>query len=261
MDTLAARLNYYACPPGRRIWALRLVAEKARALGFEAIADHCNKAIEHDIALLDLKAKRLSNNSNAQFGEGLGAVDGRADSLVAAIHNDSKTAANLLGDEAAQFLLDKHFAGAGSRAIILLSYPEQAVATQHLLDTYDADPARYAHLSIPAYIEKLRPVHAEYQRLLKDQREEVSADQIRQSDAIGQENLAKAIIMILAATLEDSDEARAAQSQLMQPIDSQNEALRRYYKRRRQARDVNPETGTEVDEDPTPIADAEPGAE
>lgn len=152
----------------------------------------------------------------------------------------------------ARRLLEELFP-AGPLGVIHLAHEEEAAAIDELLGHMSGDlAAEVTALSLAPYVERITELNAALKaELLKKPKDSLSFDVLRAAQENGQAMLLQTVARILGAfpgTGED-EKKRAA---LLGPIWRQNEDVRQSRRRRRQASDVNPDTGVVLDTLPAP---------
>ena len=111
---------------------------------------------------------------------------------------------------------------------------------------------------LPEHIAQVRVRHVAYHAALaKDVSSGPTPEDMHRMHTDGQELLAQTVVLILAHYVAHKDQAIT--SDLLKPIQRQNEALSDAYRRRRKPTDVDPDTGEELSAtEPEPAAEPEP---
>jgi len=104
-------------------------------------------------------------------------------------------------------------------------------------------------LGATRFLEQVAAVHERYQEALRDERPRPSFAQIKEARRAGQERLCQivALVLVRLATGEQEGDQAAALWKALGEVKAQNAAIGRYYKRRRRATEVDPETGEELE--------------
>lgn len=244
--TLTSLFALYVLTPGRRIYALRRVLERATEMGHEALLGPIAAAIAHDYHAIDLDvARRMRSRGtvrerHAAFARTLGAII----SLLAYYGRDDSTAAALQST-----LLPR-----GLFHHIHLAHAEQLAANERVLSILE-DAGRKAWLDahgIRPLIEQLRIEHDAFAAALqaRDSSKRPTWKQVRAARAHGQELYLQVVARIVVMFADDVDTRNA----LLDPIYQQNQRIKDYRRQRRSVAEVDPESGELLDDAKAPAA-------
>lgn len=263
-SSLSEFLNVYVFPPGRRGFVLRSMAEEARRLALEDLAQGMEQAVEHEGQLRDME-RTLAADQARRAPPRLRELDPELDLTIGAMFRQlSEAAAVLKGTpraEAAERILGDLFPE-GAAAVVHAAYPEQAAECESVLSKLQreyADDVRAA--GIEPYVERMAVLTPEYVSLVKayDTGDGVTSDQVRAAREQGQENLLVALVKVLGHYADPTPQNLQARAELLAPFRFHTEAIRRYYRSRRSVRDVDPDTGDELPEAPDqPLVELQP---
>lgn len=249
--SLADWISTYQTPTGRRELAQRQIATLAKAEGWNELAQHCRQAVSHEQKFRAqrrvLAGRQNQPSTNPRFAE----LDPVIDRTVGAIYRIASEAMTSFdrGEmfERAKDLVERLFP-AGAAGITRLAYPEQAAEVKALVDALQGPfKESAAMLGVLPYVTQLATLNREFTNLLLDApKAEATQEEVRALDTAGQRMLLQTIAMVLGRYCKDSTEHTSRRLALLQPIVSQNEALRQFFRARRAVSDVDPETPDEA---------------
>jgi hypothetical protein len=273
-SSLSALFVLYVFPTGRRIFAMRQVAARAKARDLADLAKHCTHAVTHDRACLALEQRwaGLASATPATAAPSDAApataveIDRLTDTTLTAISDAalSQTAGTRTDDPiratVTEFLAAV-FPG-GVQAITGLEFVDELAAVEHVVGLLRGPKLApvVTELGLGRLTERLRTLVGEYRKALEAPSAAVMKfGEVRAARSEGQDLLFQAVAMIIGRYRTNSAEDRAARDELLGPILEQNDAIGAAMRGRRQVDDVNPESGTpmpaaNVDGTPAPTA-------
>jgi Family of unknown function (DUF6261) len=243
--------NLYRFSPGRALWALRQVQQRALALNKGEITALAAMGMAAAQEALDLLL-RAQNNHTGQYPPEAAAADNLVDHGVVGIDGYLEVQSRMYRGEAraaaAERLRDALLPN-GVVAIIRLPYAEQHGQVSTLL-ARAADPALAADVAalseLDSLLERLGVLNDQYRAVLGQSAPRPSREDLREAERRCQELLeATAGFIHGHFALHDPGNV-AGRDQLLEPILQQNEAIRAARRLRRPPVDVNPETGEEL---------------
>ena len=197
--------------------------------------------------------------------EGIAEVDARADralsQLARAIANWAELELDHPNRQMARTMQAALFPE-GVAVTTSLRYEDQNAAIDELLVRLQSDyTSQIDALGLQIYVTQLTRVNAEYtERLSGLKTNAITYDQVQEAHRVGLEAYFAVILRVWNDYLHDP----ATRATLLAPVDEQEERVRAYFKRRRIAPPIDPETGEVLDEeagDPNAGEPAEPAAD
>ncbi|TXD35268.1 hypothetical protein FRC96_11350 [Lujinxingia vulgaris] len=197
--------------------------------------------------------------------EGIAEVDARADralsQLARAIANWAELELDHPNRQMARTMQAALFPE-GVGVTTSLRYEDQNAAIDELLGRLHSDySSQIDALGLQIYVTQLTTVNAEYtERLSGLKTNAITYDQVQEAHRVGLEAYFAVILRVWNDYLHDP----ATRAKLLAPVEEQEQRVRAYYKRRRIAPPIDPETGEVLDEvasDPNAGEPAEPVAE
>ena len=258
--SLSALLNLYVFPTGRRLFALRRVAEVAQDAGFTKLASHCIGALSQDRKCLALE-RQWAGITAARRGKGAAAppaviavepsaIDPLVDATLTAIrdHAQNQTAGSAHDDPiratVASFL--QEIFPSGLHDVTGLPFVEELAAVDDILAKLD-DPKLKSvvnDLGLARLVKRLGMLAEQFRAALAGPPPEVLAfGEVKAARAAGQDNLLQAVAIVLGEHHKSTPEDTAARALLLGPILEQNDAIGALMRARRAVNDVHPETG------------------
>lgn len=240
---LSSLFALYTLTPGRRIYALGRVADRAKAMQVDELLGPIEAAINHDRVVLELDARRAdrSRSPGARkhdivVDRTLGAIEGLV-SHFAASNDDTATA--LLGAMFPTNLADH----------VHLAFIEQSAANERVLAILEGPEHESwidAHGVRPLAVQ-LREAHDSFAEALhtRDAETVPTWDEVKAARETGQELYVKVVVRIVAKFIDDAER----RDELLEPIWTQNQRIRNYRRQRRKLVDVDPETGEVLEDD------------
>lgn len=270
--SLSAFLDIYVFPTGRRIFALRQVAERAASLGFGELATHCQAALEHDLKCYALERKwaslateAKSKTAPAEGGLDAATLDPLVDRTLTALRDAalSQTAGAPAGDpihtKVASFL--KAIVPTGNvNDITGLSMVEEDVAVGAILALLQGSlAADVTDLGLGRLVTRLGDLHTKYHAALTAPGPQILAfSDVKGARTMGQELLLEAIAITIGKHHGRGQADVDARNTLLGPIFEQNDAVGAAMRGRRTVVDVDPDTGNPDATPPVPPAPIDP---
>lgn len=265
------KLNMFSS--GRRMLALRKVRSEARELGFHSLVKHINESLAYEEEVRALERRwRNRDTGDALARE----IDTLVDPTLTALRDTALSqAAGARPDDPIVDTVDRFVAAVfpgGVKAITALAFADELAAVEDIVRALEGDlRPMVEELGLTRLARRLAELAVEYRAALEADKEILQYDEVRAAQNRGQDNLCRAVGMVVSKYWSDSDEHREARSRLLASIFEQNEAIRSYLRARRAVQDVDPSTGmlegAESDdagagESAPPVpADDSPGAE
>jgi len=244
--SLSSILALYVLTPGRRIYTLRRVRERAEAKALEAIVAAIDEAVAQDRKALELDAARVDPPRKPP---GAADKDRIVDATLTALDDMLSYRAGRSSDDIAATMQTRLFPG-GVYQHTRLAHVEQSSANERVLAILEGedDKAWLDAQGLRPLIEDLRADHDAFVAALQAIHgyTPVSWEQVKAARARGQELYAKVVFQIVAAYLDDED----GREHLLGPIWQQEELVRSFRRKRRGSLiDVDPESGELLDDD------------
>lgn len=263
--TTASLTKIYGFPIGRRVYVQREVEKRARARAIATVADKAAQGLAHDMALMG-KRIRVRASSDALYGPDAVSVDNQLDHCVTGFDAFLDSQERMyLGERRGEVAsrLRRELLPGGPGAVIRLPYVQQHAYIDAMLARLD-EPGLAEHMAempeLLPMVARLRTLNQRYGEVLNAYDTPPSTDDLRAADARGQELLAETLVLIQAHFIVNAPLDHEGRAYLLEPILRQNEAIRTTRRRRRPARDVDPETGVDLPEVDVPSGDEPPAA-
>ncbi|RVU41064.1 hypothetical protein EA187_19375 [Lujinxingia sediminis] len=200
--------------------------------------------------------------------EGIAEVDARADRALSQLARAIANWAELELDHPNRQMARKLQAALfpeGVGVTTSLRYEDQNAAIDELLGRLRSDyTSQIDALGLQIHVTQLTTVNAEYtERLSGLQSDALTYDQVQEAHRVGLE----AYFAVILRVWNDYLQEPATRALLLAPVDEQEQRVRAYYKRRRIAPPIDPETGEVLDdevsgldgeEEAEPVADPSP---
>jgi hypothetical protein len=255
--TIGSYFNLYSFTPGRRLFALGQVRERAQGRGEEAIAGLCGEGIAVDTEAVNL-ARRWQGTRKVNEGARVEAseVDIKLDRTVSAIHSMLGTEASAFAGEprgdAAETLMMKLYPD-GVSPIVHSSHENQLATVDEMVSAFRGEFAPQVEtLGMGHFVDRAAALADEFRSALgRSATREVSFDQVREARERGQEAMLRVFAAVLGRFNSSSESDTEARADLLGPIIKQNQRIGEYHSRRRRAPDVNGDTGEELEFTPT----------
>ncbi len=258
-QSVSSYCTLYRFTPGRRAWMLRMIAERARRLGFDEVAARCEALLAEERALAsDMQAWTVARARVAarKSSQRLGELDQARDRVGAGFSKYLKAQAFFAGSggetgklgEAAQRLLDGLFPD-GVAAVIRSAYVDETATLGALVDRlrgplWSDVQATKSEVWVDALEAANAAFDEEYDRLTGTAAGDWAT--LRTRDAEAQE----AFVALVAAVIGAAYGTPHLEA-LLEPVEIQQAALKKLYQRRRSVPDVDPETGEALPGEPS----------
>lgn len=248
--SLSEVFTIYRHPSGRREMSFVQMGRIADELGLAEVRDHCTMASAHERSFRTM-AREYAALKNRPMNPRLTKLDPMIDRLVGAIQRGASNAVTAMpGKREAQMgqeLLEQALPK-GAVGVTTLNYYDQSSEVDGILDMLEGRLADHVRvLGIGMFVTELRTLNNEFREILAaEPRTEVTYDQVRASDELGQEHLLQAMAMVLGLYPTGTDEHVTRRTRLLAPVMRQNDLIREYLRARRAVRDVDPVTGEEL---------------
>lgn len=182
--------------------------------------------------------------------EGIAEVDARADRALSQLARAVANWAELELDHPNRQMgrrLQAALFPEGVGVTTSLRYEDQNAAIDELLGRLRRDFSTESNaLGLQLYVTQLAAVNAEYtERLSGLKTDAVTYDQVQEAHRVGLDAYFAVILRVWNDYLQDP----ATRAKLLAPVDEQDQRVRAYYKRRRVAPPIDPETGEVLDEE------------
>jgi hypothetical protein len=260
-SSLSALLDIYVFPTGRRLFALRQVATRAKARGLLELTTHCAGAVAHDRECLslerrweglvaDAKGKASSKPSAAGSPPDAASIDPLVDNTLTAIrdHAVNQTAGASVDDpiHATVGAFLKSIYPAGVQEVTSLAFVLELAAVDdivRLLQSKELAPV-VKELGLGRLSKRLADLAVAYRAAIEAPSETTLVfGDVRAARIEGQDRLLQAVAMVIGKYHGRAAEDVAARDDLLGPILAQNEAIGAALRGRRTVVDVDPETG------------------
>ncbi|MBN2529442.1 MAG: hypothetical protein JXR76_23845 [Deltaproteobacteria bacterium] len=255
MSTLVYSLiNLLHLTTGRRLYALKKCLAAAKKVGASAqLISLIEQAISHDTAAVDMEvAWSRSKKISTARGESAN-LDNQIDGVLGAIQSSLKNnIAVLPGDDpiaaASNELMGQIFPE-GVHAIITLPFEDQLVMNESIISRLQGEFAGDAATTgITPFVERLASLNAQFRvELEKTSEKEIAWNTIAAAADKGNLYLRQITAIVLGNYYEDTPEAAQMRKALLSPIVEQCDRVRLARKGRRPAKDVDPNTGEELE--------------
>lgn len=256
--TLLPYFDLRQMPTGRRRFTItatqRTVAEEAE---FREFRDFLAQAAAHDEKTHQLEREwaRVRANRSTKRGDA-GIIDAEIDIQVAAMEMILR--ANSRGDDDDPDIqvarqLHQTLFPRGYGAITQLPFEEQLIALEDLLKVIDSELKPLLVIGgIERQVQRLRPLVQRFRdELLAFQGRSVVWEDVVAANQQGHENMAGLVARAIGLFPGTDAESTLRRETILAEFNRQQEIVREANRRRRQVRDVDPETGAEVDDEAT----------
>lgn len=256
---LADFIRLYQMPSGRALYLLKQIIAAATALEVPAILAIAERALAQARATRELELQhRRWTQAPLYSPEAAGldvALDRALSALAATLRANIEINAGRTDDPiaAAARRVEAALFPNGVNHLTRLSYVEEHESVALLLAaaTTGSLAADIDTLGARHFIERISAINAEFgTKLDAAPNDGPSWDKIRGHRAQLHDSLLELVAVALGTWPTDSDEDAANRAAVLGPLSVQQEALARQYSARARTRDIDPETGVEVDEPP-----------
>ncbi len=259
MNSLSSLFSLYILTPGRRIYALGRIRALLEGHGVAEILPAVDAAIAHDREVLEMTA-RWRRGRGAGGGE-LRALDGVVDRTLGTIDrllaHYSQDGDDAVADRASAVRGRLFPDGVGHHTS--LPYVEQIAATERVLTIAGAaeNLAWMTAHGLSPLVRRLRAAQDEFAAAVneRDTSTPLSWDEIKAAQSAGQELYLQVVALIAGRFATDAE----MRTELLKPVWEQNQAIQEYRRRRGSVRDVDPDSGEELDDSEAPSSDGEVG--
>jgi hypothetical protein len=230
---------------GRRMLALRKVESQARELGFRALVEHIKEALRYEVEVRDLERRWKHRDTRSSLAR---EIDILVDQTVTALRDSATSqSAGARPDDPivgkVEAFVTALFPG-GVKPITTLPFADELATVEDMVRALRGKlRATVEELGLTRLAQRLAELAVEYRAALETEVEVLQYDEVRRAQAMGQNNLCRAVAMIVSRYYDDSEEHSKARTVLLASILEQNEAIRAYLRARRAVQDVDPETG------------------
>lgn len=241
---LSSLFALYTLTPGRRIYALGRVRERALAKELTVIVAAIDAAIAQDRHALDIDAARLAPTKSPPVRQ----RDTAVDRTLAVIHRLlSHFAAG--EDSAVPSALLSNLFPINLAHHVRLPFVEQAAANERVLAVVEGEAHKtwLDNHGLRPLIVQLRTTHDEFAAALhaRDDESAPSWDEVKAARESGQELYLQVVARVIVQFIEDPE----ARDELLEPVWDQEALIRAYRRQRRTVVDVDPDTGEPLPED------------
>lgn len=252
---LVSFLNLYLFPTGRREFCLRRFLKALEGTELAHLRARVERGLAHEAATLQLEDRWLGNKGDTEHGPGARALDAELDRALGALDENLASTAKAFGEDS-----PRGRAAGRARALLFpkgvqhvthLPYVQQAAAVRALLERAETVPelANLDELGVAGIVERVRELNVAYDRALGSRGEGASFERVEAARKRGQTNLCEIVFVAIAHLVESGYEGEQAEAlgEALREVIAQNEAIKRYYRRRRRVADVDPVTGEELE--------------
>lgn len=241
----------YRFPAGRCLYALRQVEQRARAQALADLTALAALGVAEAKSVLGM-VLRAQQGHAGQYPPEAAQADSLVDHGVVALESYLDSQARMYQDEergaAAERLSDLLLPN-GVAAITRLPYAEQHGQVNTLLDRA-AEPALTDTVALlpdlPNMLAKLRDHNTRYGEILDQREVKLDREQVRAAESRCQDILNATVGMIYGHYALHAPDRLSERDHLLEPILHQNAAIRAARRQRQPARDIDPDTGTDL---------------
>ncbi|MBA2662857.1 MAG: hypothetical protein H0U74_11210 [Bradymonadaceae bacterium] len=254
---IAVRFKSYSMSVGRRILVLTAIEQIAQKHLDTMIAQKAARAIAQERETWSL-VQAWNKNKGKRDGTrpDMVLLDGEADRSMSA---NFRTASNLvaslpptnpLNKMGREFIAEYYPEGAG--AVTSVRYEDQLTTMEQFLAAWNSATwrERVDKMGMRPFIDQLEALVPRYRAtLMAPVRRSVTFDQVRAAELSGEDRLASIVGLVLGYYGEDTRADRDRRVEYLATYDDQQARVGAYYRRRRPAPDVDPDTGIELPTD------------
>jgi len=257
--TASEQLALLKFPLGRQLYALRRIDEALVASGDALLRARVARALRLGEEARELELQWRGHVRAREHGKEARELDIELDRALSALHGFLKSTIKGFGEgtpqgEAGKQLLARLFPQ-GLRKLIHLPFVAEESMVRHLLQRARTEPALRAavrELGGEPLLERVTEAHARYALALgRRAANGPTFPQVRLARREAQERLCEIQFLVFAELLRGGhgEAETAALWKAFDEVASQNQAIRRYRRRRSRVPDVDPETGARIDVD------------
>ncbi|MEZ6188698.1 MAG: hypothetical protein R3F62_27310 [Planctomycetota bacterium] len=257
-DYISARamLDFRQFPLSRQQYSLRRIALALADSEDEFLRQQVAKAIELGEEARNLELDWRGHQAEKEHGAEARQLDIELDAALCSLHAFLKTTIESFGESTprgaqASHALERLFP-LGVRQVIHLPFVEEEDTVRIMLNRVTSESALGKALreigAIPL-LDRVTECHARYANALPRREPGPSYDEVREARRQGQERLSEIVFLVMARLLRGQHKGKQAAGlkQALGEVLEQDQAIKRYYKRRRRVTDVDPMTGELVD--------------
>jgi len=255
--SLGSLFNFYVFTTGRRLFGLRQVRTAALAEGFTELVEHCDAAIEHDLATQAIERRWAGEPASADTNPEAQRIDVLVDRTLGGIRDTAVAQTVGSSDDdpihaKVAVFVKKVFPTGNVRDITTLAHVEELEAVDGIVRLFKGELAELvAELSLGRLADRLAKLAVDYRAALESPPASlIDWGRVRAARAEGQGLLLEAVALIVGKRHGRTPEGTAARVSLLEPLLRQNEAIGLSLRGRRTPTDVNPETGEEQPNSP-----------
>lgn len=252
-------LDFRSFPLGRQDHALRTLDEALVGIEDPFLRRKIAQAIEFGERARGLELDWRGHRRATQYGAEAQQIDYELDRALSALFTvlsatlDSYGASSSKG-EFARLLIDRLFPK-GVREVIHLPYHEEEHTVRVMLGRLRSEPElvdAVGELDLGPVIARVAEVHARYRKALpRKPSKTVTYEQVRAAQREGHELLCEVVVLVRGVLLRgELDGPQAARLQAaLREVCRQDEAIKRFYQRRRRVTEDDPDPGPDSEED------------
>jgi hypothetical protein len=245
--TFAPLFNLLTLPNGRRLYALRRIAEALGALPAAELARYVEVAKRKSTATWEMDLKWRNQQRSPGADQDLRPLDTSLDRAISAFYHAVEVWLPVQPENAQRLL---QLFPNGVVDVVHLTYPEEVETVSSMLVVLGGDLAADVRaLHLEPFVSRIKETHGVFRSALDARkRPEITYDEVRAARANAHEEMLRVVAVILGTYPGDHPEHAAARQQLLGPILAQNDAVRASLRGRRPVTEIDPNTGVELDE-------------
>jgi hypothetical protein len=251
-DLLFSIIDIPYLTTGRRIYALKQCLELAEAAGNAPLIILINEAIAHETGATELEQSWSRSKSVTKTRGQSAVLDGQIDGVIGVIYTTANSHISAL-DPSDPLVADSKKIIAklfpeGVAAIIHQAFEEQLVSNDTIVAALKGELSEAAaRIGVGKFVERLESLNERFrQELKKFQVKETDFSRVQAAQDRGNLFIRRTVAVILGTYHQETEEAQAMRRTLTAPILEQCDRVRQLRKSRRNAADVDPETGEDV---------------
>jgi hypothetical protein len=221
------------------MYVLRQMRRLAKARGESELLAHLNHAIAHERHVLALDERWSGRSKRGQFSPDLVEIDNLTDQTLSGLRDVIRSfIRGAKEDDAMRILAEKLLATifpVDVNAITSLPFVEQSTAVDTIVDKLTGESHDDAQtLGLGYHTKRLSNLADSYRAALIDDDQVLTFAEVKEAREQGQELLLQAVVLVLAAYLDDRDPSHVeARAELLAPVFEQDRATRRHIRARR----------------------------